>query len=646
MGFSKRIEFQSEKSGLQSNYYRLVKKNLSVILLLFIVCNAFAEVPPDYRYMKMWRVNQRFGEVDSMKVDTTHLNFQTLNPIDQFSIANSYNGNVGSPIQSKLYFDRPEYSDFIFATAYSPYMMNVDHASFYNTKTPFSRLFYTSGGSAYRKRDDFNFLFTANANKRFNAGVRLGYMNSIGEFAYQASNKFTGTLFGTYTGKHYSFVANASVNRMKNQENGGIASMDAYINNGWKASDLSPNLKAQSNYVENQVFFNHQYSIGIERPFKVSDDSVRLDYIPVTIFSHTFRYDDQRKRYYENSVNTSFYDYTYGAGSTTRDSSSLQTLTNNFSISMAEEFNKWANFGLKAFVENEVQRYYFLKDNMYNVQFDINTRVGGVLSKQRGQRFRYNVLGELTLTGYKAGNVRFDGNMGGYFRLWNDSIVLMANGFVRSDKPSRFLQYYESNHFRWNNDFGFVYRTHVGGTFSVPTRSLSLNVSLENVTNMIYFDSLGLPRQNGGNVQLLAFNLKKDFHVGKFTLENNVVYQVSSDSYVTPLPAFTLYHNLYYDDLWFGVLSVQLGASVRYHSSYYAPAYMPATGQFYAQEKTKVGNYPLANAYVNCHLKRVRFYIEYYNIYNLMKKGHYYIMPSYPVTPAIIQTGISWNFYD
>jgi hypothetical protein len=180
----------------------------------------------------------------------------------------------------------------------------------------------------------------------------------------------------------------------------------------------------------------------------------------------------------------------------------------------------------------------------------------------------------------------------------------------------------------------------------MPNQSLSLNVSVENLTQHIYFDSLALPTQYSGNIQVLAFNLKKDFHFGKFCLENNVVYQISSKADILPLPNLVMFHNLYYDDKWFSVLSVQLGVNVRYHTAYYAPAYMPATGQFYTQTKTQIGNYPVMNVYLNCHLKRTRFFVEYYHVNNKFMKGSYYSMPNYPIDPAVMKMGISWNFYD
>jgi hypothetical protein len=191
-----------------------------------------------------------------------------------------------------------------------------------------------------------------------------------------------------------------------------------------------------------------------------------------------------------------------------------------------------------------------------------------------------------------------------------------------------------------------MYKTRLGGTFAIPTLGFDFNLSVDNLTDMVYFDKEALPQQHNGNIQVVAANLKQDFRVGSFTLENNVVYQLSSNQAVLPLPEIALYHNLYYHGLWFKVLNMQIGADVRYHTAYYAPSYMPATGQFFVQDKMKIGNYPVMNVYINAHLKRTRFFIQYYHLNQLFMQGDYYSMPYYPINPATLKMGLTWNFYD
>ena len=632
-----------------------MKKIVILVPFIFVIVSIlgqaspnFGQVPPNYRFVKTWHITDQFATSDTIPVDTLHLNYQISNPIDRFSIANSFNGNLGSPIQSKLYFDRPVDNDFIFANAYYPYLMNIDHATFYNTKTPYSNLDYNTGGTIFRDEDHLKFIFTANANKKLNFGTTLDYTYATGEYANQSVKRFSGSLFGSYQGKHYTATGLLSTNNLSNFENGGVAdSSDITSPKPGATQNILTRINAYSNYKQTQLFYNQQYSIGIERPNRINDDSVRYDYVPVTRFGHTFKLDNLSKRYYENAVVKSpFYINTYLPFVSTNDTSALSTFTNTFSVSLEEEFNKWLQFGLKAFIENEIQNYTYNTDSLVNHMSKSTTKIGGILSKQRGQLFKYNFLGEVGFLGYKAGDIRLEGNVGGYFKLWKDSVVLVANGFVKSEKPSYFLQNYQSNHFRWNQNFANIYRTHIGGTFSIPTRLFSVNVAVENITQYVYFNSEALPAQYSGSIQVLSANLKQDFHVGKFTLENNVVFQLSSKQDILALPNLTLYHNLYFHDIWFHVLSVQIGASVRYHTAYYAPSYMPATGQFYNQSTVKIGNYPVVNLYVNFHLKRTRFFWEYYHINQKFMNDAYFSMPNYPIDPAITKIGVSWNFYN
>lgn len=586
---------------------------------------------------------------DSIPVDTIYYNYFNDSPIDRFSIANSYNGNMVSPIESKIYFDRPEPSDFLFSTAYYPYIKDITNSLFYNTKSPYSFIDYKNAGSTHRKQENIKFLFTANINKKLNFGANIDYIHAIGEYNNQEAKRFATNIFGSYDGRRYNARGGVFYNKINNIENGGIKDMSDITNTDdpvkVKPQDITTNTLGRAAFSKFQVFYNHQYSLGFDREVQINEDSVYIEHVPVTRFTHTISYDDYRKRFAEENADSIFYANTFH--SQTQDTTAMQSITNMFSISMAEEFNKWMKFGLTAYISNEIQRYTHKNevDTLILHETISSTKVGGILSKQQGRVFRYNILGEINLIGYKLGDFLLEGTVGGYFNLWNNSINLEAKAFMRADMPSYFLQNYYSNHFRWNNDFGKTLRTHVGGTFSIPTRELSLEVSVENITNHVYFNNEALPTQHAGNVQVFSVDLKKDFRFGKFGLDNHAVYQASSSD-VLALPTITLYHNIYYHDLWFKVLSIQAGVDMSYHSAYYAPKYMPATGSFYTQNEVKIGNYPILNAYVNFHLKQVRFFAQYKHINNLFMDGAYFSMPYYPMNPAHFRVGLSWNFYN
>ncbi len=625
-------------------------RNLTFILVLLLVSNLLdAQDTIVNQFLKNWKIVDMFGTVDTVSNDTAHLNFQHKNYIDNFSIANSFNGNLGSPIQSKVFSDRPISSGFLFAEPYYPYLQTISSNRFYNTKTPFSTLKYTTGGTNYRESDDVGFLFTANATKNLNFGALIDYIYARGEYNNQSVKRFAGSLFGSYNGKRYAASGVISSNSLSNLENGGITDVSYILNPpyGYETPENIPiriGAAAQSSFKQFQLHFNQQYSLGFEREVKKVKDSVVTEFVPVTRFIHTLQIDNFQKRYFENSPETSFYKNTYYTQ--TNDTAALQRVSNRLAVNLAEEFNKWMRFGLTAFIHNDIERYVYEKDSLLNDSLFTNIKIGGVLSKELGQKLTYRISGEVGLIGYRAGDVLLSGVVGTKFRLWKDTISLKATAFSSTEEPDFYLQQYESNHFKWKNSFSKLFKTHIGGTFAIPTKQLSLEASIENISKHIYFDTLAMPVQYDGSVQLLSLKFKKDFKLGRFGLDNTVVYQESLNDVVLPLPQLSLYHNIYYFDKWFKVLSIQAGAYVRYHTSYYAPSYMPATGQFYNQRDMKIGNYPVMSVYVNAHLRRTRFFAEYYHVNQLFMKGIYYSMPNYPINPASFKMGLTWNFYD
>jgi hypothetical protein len=177
-------------------------------------------------------------------------------------------------------------------------------------------------------------LFTGNGNKQLNFGTSLDYIHAGGEYGNQSTKRFDGSIFGSYNGKHYTASGLLATNSLSHFENGGITDL-SYITNpisGFKTKDIPTNTNGMSNFKETQLFFNHQYSIGFEKPFNVNKDSVRMDYVPVTRFTHTIKLDEVQKRFYEKKTDTLFYQNTYRPGTLTNDTASLQTMTNTLAV--------------------------------------------------------------------------------------------------------------------------------------------------------------------------------------------------------------------------------------------------------------------------------------------------------------------------
>jgi hypothetical protein len=63
-------------------------------------------------------------------------------------------------------------------------------------------------------------------------------------------------------------------------------------------------------------------------------------------------------------------------------------------------------------------------------------------------------------------------------------------------------------------------------------------------------------------------------------------------------------------------------------------------------QRTKIGNYPMINAYINFHLKHTRFFVMYSHLNGKSGNKEYFYTPHYPLNPTVFRFGVSWNFFN
>lgn len=405
------------------------------------------------------------------------------------------------------------------------------------------------------------------------------------------------------------------------------------------------------------------------------------EYVPVTSFIHTARFDNYRRTYQAYNTPTDFYAqnyFNYGtvANDTIYDATKHWSLKNTFAVALLEGFNKWAKAGLKAFLSYELRHYalpsmitpsgstvaLYNGDNTWN-QHDVS--VGGQLLKTLGKTFHYDVSAEAWLAGSRAGQVHVDGHADLGFPLLGDTVQLAATAFFHRSAPSFYMQQYYGKHYWWDNSLDQQIHSRILGEFSLKKTRTKLRVGYDVLKNYTYFgiqndrvksgdnylvqhNDLNV-RQSSSPINLLTLQLQQDFRLGIFNWQNVLTFQKSSKSEILPVPTFNVYSNLFIRFKIARVLDVDLGVDGRYFTSYYAPEYIPGIGAFGIQEtdasRTKIGNYPHLNAYANFQLQHTRFYVMFTHV-NSADGGKYFYTPHYPLNQRVLQFGISWNFFN
>lgn len=612
--------------------------------------------------IRVWNIDGRYGEADTITIDTIITSYQDNNPVNNFSIANSWNGNLGSQLESKIYFNRPDdpYQN-MFARAYAPYTVLPENVPYYNTKTPFSQLVYRTALPSHREEDNLRVLLTLNANRRVNVGGLCNFIYGRGQYQYQSSQMLTGGFWTTYRGDRYQLNASVMFNSFKNRENGGITDNNYIIDpeavigtSSIQANNIPVNMdKTKSEYRNYTYHLNHRYNIGryIDQTTVTdnNDTTTTSVYQPIISVIHTFRAEDARRKYKEtDSIPNNYYTNNYYSGRYSSDSTAYWSIRNTVAVSLNEQFNKLMRFGLAAFIEYDIRHYGIGYDSTtVHRTLQHNLRLGGIISKRTGKYIRYSADGQVYLLGPHIGEFDVKGHVTGLFNIAREPLTVTAGAKFQLYSPYYEYSSYYSNHYRWDNlDYRKPINLDIHGSIALPKRSTTLNVRFRNITNYVYLDTEALPRQHGANIQILAVDLTTTVPLWRFHLDLQAAYQLTSDPDILPLPDLALYANLYYKDRFFHVLTVQLGISCRYHTAYYGNVWNPALGQFHLQHDLKVGNYPEMNVYANFHLKTVRFFVQYYHWNKGLFGRSYLSMPGYPINPATFQFGLSWNFWN
>lgn len=624
-----------------------------------------------------WTIDKTYGNRTLTYVDTLQHQFQNANLSEGINGHYSHLGNLGSPRINRIFLERQDNDEFIFLRPFDQFYLQADQFRFYNTKSPFLNATYNTCGSKTTGDEHIKVVYTQNAGKRINIGGLFDYMYGQGYYNSQSTSYMGANGWASYLGDKYDFHFFYSHNYMKLAENGGVTD-ENYITHpenmkqNFEADDIPVWLSSTWSKQEHDVVhFNHRYNIGF---YRTEGDSTNMKdvFVPVTSIFHTFSLRYLRRGYIAYNTPQNYHTHDYLPSDSTNDRTKNFVMRNTVGLSLREGFNKYAAAGINAYIAFEYQNFEQLDSIksaigystrlMNNKVSENNIAVGGQLIRTQGKMVHYNVNGEFTFAGERSGDFFVEGHGELNLPILRDTAQVVMNAFIKNQKPSYYIRHYHSRHAWWNHDFDKEWRTRLEGQISFPKTNTKLTVGVENIKNYCYFENTGVaystsagsgysnnvtPRQHTGNIQVISANLRQDFKFGIFHFDNDITYQKSTKSDLIPLPTLSLYTNLYIEFRIAKVLNCELGGDMKYFTEYEAPDYSPVISQFMLQNannRKKVGNYPLISIYANFDLKRTRFYVQYYHINQ--SDGRYLWLPGYPMNPGGLHFGISWNFYD
>ena len=678
----------------------------SVIAATPRILETFA-IPDSMQYKRIitWKEDRHFHDVNLQKFDTTYNYHFNEYPYYGEDINTTWLGVSGSPEQTYNYFKRADTDNAIFYTALQRYSYSPETLPNYNTKTPYTELAYWGTLFANKEKEESNIkvLTTQNILPELNLTLEFRRYGGNGILKREDTNNRNVVIAGNYMGKRYLMHTGFIYNKVARSENGGI------VDNFWirdttvDAREIDVYLKdASSTTKKNTVFLDQSYRIpftfienlkgrkerkqqeALRASIMESGDSLAIaallqkeaeeleekeaaadtvnNNITTAIIGHSSEYSVFRRIYQDNIDKNDefgrkfFNDRFYLNPTRSADSLRVMKFENRFFIRL----QPWKSDGIVSKLDvgigDKLANYFSFKTSDY-IQGSSNTLLNStyLYAGAKGQYkkyFTWDAKGEYTFLGYEMNDFGVHANLGfsayPFRRDKNSPLTLKAHFETTLKEPDYYEQHVCTNHYRWDNDFGKISSTKIGATLEIPRWDLNASFDYALLSNNIYYDTLGIVRQNPEPMSVMTASLQKNFKLWKFHLDHQALFQISSNKDVLPLPMLALNLRYYLQfDVVKKVMQMQIGANAAFTTKWYAPAFNPVLGVFHNQNVEEYGNCPYIDAFVNIQWKRACIFVKVVNV-NMgwpNKSADYFSAAGYIAPQRAIKFGIFWPFY-
>ncbi|MBR3744805.1 MAG: putative porin [Bacteroidales bacterium] len=646
-------EFRQWRRDQRKAYRDSVTQNKPRILETFVI--------PDSLYYKRvlrWTHDQGTNKIKFEKIDTSY-NYHFFDlPIYKNDADATYLGTAGSASLPTNYFNRKDFDIAPFFTPYMDYSYTPESMPFYNTKTPYTVLSYWGNpfGVITSEEDDLNLMTTQNIIPELNITLAYQRYGSNGQLNNEKTNNRTFSIGSNYTGKKYEMHFGYMGQTIERNENGGIQDPFWVCDTIVDAKSIEVNLSNAKTALKRRSLFLTQSLAVPMNFFRKNADSLAVGQGTVIYLGHSFEWSKYTKLYTDeisssDATGKAFYRDQFNIFSNaSHDSLAVNRLENKLFVTL-QPFGPDAivstingGFGVQSLRLYSYHPSDFITGVKPTSQF--NTYVYGGADGKFKKYFAWDASGKLNLTGYYSGDMNLQGNVRFSMFPIRDGIHLTGHIETSLKTPHPFLKSVLFNHHQWDYDLKKTSETRLTGELSIPRLNLKAFVGYALLTNMLYYNETATIAQAESPVHVLTGYLTENIKLGPVHLDHRVLYQVSSDNEVLPLPKLTLNLRYYIQfQVVKNVMTMQIGANGIMYTKYFLQAYEPDLGVFYNQKEREWGNTPYVDAFVNVQWKRASLFAKYCNVLHPLTKGDYFSAFNYIRPTELFKFGLYWPFY-
>lgn len=618
-------------------------------------------VVPDslyYKQMLIWTHSQFTNDIALQKRDTScNYNFYD-NPALKDDADAIYLGTMGSALQRTNFFKRETLKEASFFDPYLIYTYTPETLPMYNTKSPFTEMAYWGNpfSSKQKEESSVKILSTQNITPSLNLTLEYRQFGGTGDLTGGKTNVRTSEIGLNYLGKKYEMNAAYLATRVKNSENGGVSDVMWVRDTTIDTKAIPVNLQSADNLLKRRTVFITQ-SLSIPMNFLRKDkDELALGEGTVAYIGHSLEFSKYSKVYSDaistsDNVGRSFYFDRFNLSQTaSHDSISVRNIDNKFFLTLQPFSNDALLSKVTGGFGYQILNYYGFKPEYYvkgnRNETSHNTYFYGKAQGMLKQYINWDAFARIYTSGYYLGDLEVAANLALSVYPIREGIHLKLHGETRLQEPGYYEQNLYFNHHNWNNNFEKTSKTKLEGSIEIPYTQTKLSVGYALIDNMIYYDSTSVVRQFKSPVHTLAASLEQNLRLWAFHFDHKIVYQMTSNDEVLPLPKLTANIRYYVQfPIVKNVLEVQVGANAVFYTKYFIQSYSPDLGVFYNQRTYEWGNNPYIDLFINAQWKTASIFVKYTDAFDGFLERGYFSAANYIRPSTAFKFGITWPFY-
>jgi hypothetical protein len=565
-------------------------------------------------------------------------------------------GLIGTAVKPYYFQPNEEVSKQLGFTTYGFYAFDARKTRYYNTKSPYTNMYYAQSGGGMLYLD---FTHSQNIKPRWNVTFDVRRLTAAKQYGAPQTREerlvdswalLTSSNYESKDGK-YSVLGTYNHFNHAPVEQGGIKPLNDSLN-FVETSDLSnyknflsrlSNAASRDWRHEFHIYQQYQLSNGFQ-VYHILDYQRRIDY-----------YHD-----YAFKADTTAEGVNYYGMQMPKNPVLLSNVPDTLSLALRYRLieNK---FGIKGIYRGFAYRLN-LRYRLYNLNADFNTD-----SPARSRTgLKHEVLASAWANYFFPDSLKrayavFELGTNLNYRLKVEYMgPKLRAGFLQTSTPATLLdeRLGSNSVFNWsvmnNLNLNNQFSTNLYASTSFKYKKFRFSPSgyYSLLSSYIYYDANAHIQQTPElsaifkSISVFRAGLEIEYSRNKFLLRNLTYLAGTSRTDIIRMPTIANNTTVAYEFVYAKRLHINAGAEIYYRSAYYADNYMPLNRQFYLQNDKKAWGYPVVDIFANMKISRVRVFFKFAHVNQGFPAAGYFVSSVYPGLRRTFFLGANWPLFD